>query len=39
MHEYYKLDGQVIINIIHRHIKPTEPPKQNKKKKPHYLLY
>ena len=30
MHKNYKLDKQVIINIIHRHIKPTEHQKQIK---------
>ena len=30
MHKNYKLDEQVITNIIHGHIKPTEQPKQIK---------
>ena len=30
MHKNYKLNEQVITNIIHRHIKPTEPQKQIK---------
>ena len=30
MHKNYKVDKQVISNIIHRHIKPTKPPKQIK---------
>ena len=28
MHKNYKLDEQKISNIIHRHIKPSEQPKQ-----------
>ena len=36
MHKNYKVDEQVITNIIKRHIKPTEPKKNNKT---HYLLY
>ena len=28
MHKIYKVNEQVITNIIHRHIKPTEPQKQ-----------
>ena len=30
MHKNYKVDEQVISNVIHRHIKPTEPQKQIK---------
>ena len=30
MHKNYKVDKQVISNIIHWHIKPTEPQKQIK---------
>ena len=31
MHKSYKVDEQVITNIIHRHIKPTEAQKKKKK--------
>ena len=30
VHKNYKIDKQVITNIIYRHIKPTEPQKQKK---------
>ena len=30
MHKNYKVDKQVITNIIHRHIKTTKPQKQIK---------
>ncbi len=30
MHNNYKADEQIIINIIYRHIKPTKPQKQIK---------
>ena len=35
MHTNYKVGKQVIINIIHRHIKPTKPQKQIK----HIIYY
>ena len=30
MHKNYKVDWQVMTNILYRHIKPTEPQKQTK---------